>query len=93
MSFNKLLKYEKKRSALNFVGQTCSKRQIWNDVLKIYVKKRVCYFYGIGQFIGRCFASYFGPTISETENQVASCSLCESVMKEECRGMSGWMCV
>ena len=57
--------------------------------IKIYVKKIVCYLYGTRQFIGRSFASYFGPTISETENQLASWSLCVSVMKEECRGMGG----
>lgn len=37
----------------------------------------------------KVFVSYFGPTISETENQLAGWSLCESVMKEECRGMGG----
>jgi len=57
--------------------------------IKIYDKKTAFYLYGIEQFIEGFYASYIGPTISETEKQLASWSLCESVMKEECRGMGG----
>ena len=39
--------------------------------IKVYIKKTVCYLYGIEQFIGRFFDSNFGPIISD-ERKLAS---------------------